>query len=200
LVVSIDNSSMSDEFLIREFIKRFAENSNREGLKETPSRVAKAWKFWCSGYDQNPADVLKEFKDGGEVYDQMLMQADIPTYSHCEHHMAAMFGVTHVAYIPNGKVVGLSKLSRVVEIYSRRLQVQERMTDQIADALWDNLQPKGVGVLMQLRHMCVESRGVQKPGTITLSSALRGCIKEEPECRNEFFSMARMAAQGLAKV
>ena len=192
--------AMSDEQIIREFIKRFAETTEREGLKETPARVAKAWKFWCDGYAQNPADVLKVFQDGGEKYDELLFQANIPVFSHCEHHLAGMFGIAHVAYVPNGKVVGLSKLSRVVDIYARRLQVQERMTQQIADALMDNLHPKGVGVVMQLRHLCMESRGVQKVGTVTMSSALRGCIKDEPECRGEFMTFVQTASQGLVKI
>lgn len=185
---------------IKSLLRGVGEDPTREGLLETPARVIKAWKFWCSGYDQDPVDVLKEFKDGGETFDHILMQANIPVYSHCEHHLAAIFGVAHVAYIPNGKVVGLSKLARVVDIYARRLQVQERMTDQIADALWQNLAPKGVGVMLQLRHLCVESRGVQKHGTVTLSSALRGCFKNEAECRNEFLSMVRAAAGGLANI
>lgn len=187
----------SDEHIIREFLKRFAEKQPREGLEETPTRVAKAWKFWCSGYEQDPKDILKEFKDGGEVYDEMLMQGNIDVFSHCEHHICPMFGKAYVAYIPNGKVVGLSKLARVVEIYARRLQVQERLTDQIADTLWDNLQPKGVGVLLQLRHMCVESRGIQKVGSITTSSALRGCMKDEPECRAEFFSLVQLSQNSV---
>ena len=191
---------VSDQHLIREFIKRFGENIDREGLRDTPDRVVKAWKFWCSGYGQNPEDVLKVFKDGGEKYDELLFQANIPVFSHCEHHLAGMFGIAHVAYVPNGKVVGLSKLSRVVDIFSRRLQVQERMTQQIADSLMTHLQPKGVGVVMQLRHLCMESRGVQKVGTVTMSSALRGCVKEEPECRSEFMQLVSVASQGLVKI
>ena len=188
---------MSDEQIVREFVKRFAEKKSREGLDDTPSRVVKAWQFWCSGYNDDPALILKEFKDGGETYDEMLMQGNIDIFSHCEHHLAPMFGKAYVAYIPNGKVVGLSKLARVVEIFSRRLQVQERMTEQVADALWDNLQPKGVGVLMQLRHMCVESRGIQKVGTITTSSALRGCIKDEADCRAEFLSLVQLSQNSV---
>lgn len=188
------------EALIREFIRSLGENPNREGLKETPARVVKAWKFFCSGYDQKPEDVLKCFEDGGETYDELLFQANIPVFSHCEHHLAGMFGIAHVAYVPNGKVVGLSKLSRVVDIFARRLQVQERMTQQIADALMTHLSPKGVGVVMQLRHLCMESRGVQKVGTVTMSSALRGCIKAEPECRAEFMSLVTTASHGLVKI
>lgn len=190
----------SDEELIRRLLERFGEDPKRGGLKETPERVIKAWKFYCSGYDQKPEDVLKTFEDGGEKYDELLFQANIPIFSHCEHHMVAMFGVAHIAYVPNGKVVGLSKLSRLAEIYARRLQVQERLTQQIADALMDNLTPNGVGVVLQLRHLCMESRGIQKVGTVTMSSVLRGCVKDEPECRSEFMSMVNTASQGLVKL
>ena len=196
----MDLDSFSTEDFIYALIERFGDNPEREGLKETPDRVVKAWKFWCSGYDQKPEDVLKTFEDGGEKYDQLLFQANIPIFSHCEHHLAAMFGVAHIAYIPNGRVVGLSKLSRLAEIFSRRLQVQERLTQQIADALMDNLQPRGVGVVLQLRHLCMESRGVQKVGTVTMSSALRGCVKDEPECRAEFMGFVNTASQGLVKL
>lgn len=196
----MDLDVFSSEDFIRALIERLGENPDREGLKDTPDRVMKAWKFFCSGYGQKPENVLKCFEDGGEKYDELLFQANIPVFSHCEHHLAGMFGIAHVAYVPNGKVVGLSKLSRVVDIFARRLQVQERMTQQIAEALMDHLHPKGVGVVMQLRHLCMESRGVQKVGTITMSSALRGCIKEESECRAEFMSFVNTASQGLVKI
>lgn len=190
----------SDEALLRQFLRRLGEDPDRGGLIETPARVVKAWRFFCSGIDQNPADVLKTFEDGGEKYDELLFQANIPIYSNCEHHMQTFFGVAHIAYVPNGKVVGLSKLSRLAEIFARRLQVQERLTQQIADALMDNLAPKGVGVVLQMRHMCMEARGIQKAGTITMSSALRGCVKDESDCRAEFMSMVNTASQGLNKL
>lgn len=190
----------SSEHLLRMLLERLGENPERGGLQETPERVIKAWKFFCSGYEQDPKDVLKTFEDGGDKYDELLFQANIPIFSHCEHHLVAMFGMAHIAYVPNGKVVGLSKLSRLADIFARRLQVQERLTQQIADALMDNLQPKGVGVVMQLRHLCMESRGIQRVGTVTMSSALRGCVKEEPECRAEFMSMVSTASQGLVKL
>ena len=188
------------EGLLEELISRLDPNPDREGLKETPDRVRKARNFFCSGYEQEPKDVLKTFGDGGENYDELLFQANIPIFSQCEHHLVSMFGVAHIAYIPNGRVVGLSKLSRLAEIFARRLQVQERLTQQIADALMDNLQPRGVGVVLQLRHLCMESRGVQKVGTITMSSALRGCVKDEPECRAEFMGFVTTASQGLVKL
>lgn len=197
---SIIDAVTTQENLIRQFLRNIGEDPNREGLKETPARVTKAWNFWCSGYEQSVSEILKVFEDGGENYDHLLFQANIPVYSHCEHHLAGMFGLAHIAYIPNGKIVGLSKLSRVVDIFARRLQVQERMTDQIADALMTHLQPKGVGVQLHLRHLCMESRGVCRTGTVTISSALRGCVKDEPDCRAEFLGMVNMASQGLVKL
>lgn len=165
------------------------EDPARGGLLETPTRVAKAWQQWTSGYAQDPARILKVFEDGAERHDQMITVRDIPFYSHCEHHMAPIFGTASVAYIPNGKIVGLSKLSRLVDVYARRLQVQERLTDQIADALFEHLAPIGVGVLLRARHLCMESRGVCQQGHSTVTSALRGAIKNEPTARAEFFSL-----------
>lgn len=161
----------------------------REGLQETPDRVAKAWEFWLSGYDRDPAEELKVFEDGAEGYDEMVMVKDIPIYSKCEHHLADIFGTATIAYIPNGKVVGLSKLSRLADIFARRLQVQERLTAQIADALWSNLKPKGVGVIIRARHMCMESRGLCQQGHHTITSALRGVMKHG-DPRAEFLKLA----------
>lgn len=166
----------------------------RPGLIETPARVAKAWAHWTSGYDKDPADVLKVFEDGAEGYDEMVVVKDIPIYSKCEHHLADIFGTATVAYIPNGRVVGLSKLSRVVNIYARRLQVQERMTAQIADALNNNLRPLGVGVLLRCRHMCMESRGICQQGHHTITSALRGALKDDASARAEFMALAGAGA------
>lgn len=188
------------EALIEELVNRLDPSPNREGLKETPARVKKAWGFFCSGYDQKPEDVLKCFEDGGEKYDELLFQANIPLVSACEHHLEKFWGMAHIAYVPNGKIVGLSKLSRLAEIFARRLQVQERLTQQIADALMEHLHPKGVGVVLQMRHGCMEFRGIQKVGTVTMSSVLRGCIKEEPSCRAEFLSLVNTASQGLVKL
>lgn len=170
------------------------EEALREGLQETPHRFAKAWRHWVSGYTKDPAEVFKVFEDGAEGCDQMVMVKDIPLYSKCEHHLADIFGTATVAYIPRGKVVGLSKLSRVVDIFARRLQVQERLTNQIADAIWTNLDPVGVGVLIRARHMCIESRGVQQRGTITSTCALRGALRDQPEARAEFFKLAESNA------
>lgn len=163
----------------------------REGLQETPSRVAKAMKHWFSGYDKNPKSILKVFEDGAEQYDQMIVVKDIPIYSKCEHHMADIFGTCTIAYVPDGRIVGLSKLSRLADMYARRLQVQERLTQQIASALDENLKPLGVGVMIKARHMCMESRGICQQGHQTVTSALHGTLKNDPMCRTEFLEIAR---------
>ncbi len=163
----------------------------REGLKDTPDRVEKAYKTWFGGYSMDAAEVLKVFEDGAEGIDEMVIEVDIPFYTHCEHHMAPFFGLASVAYIPDGKILGLSKMNRVVDLFARRLQVQERLTNQIADAIEENLEPKGVGVLLRARHMCVESRGVQHRGCSTTTSALRGAIKVEDSARMEFLTLAK---------
>lgn len=174
---------------VTRLLEYVGENPARGGLLETPARVSKAWEFWCSGYNQKPEDVLKVFEDGGEKHDQMITVKDFPIYSHCEHHLAAIFGTCTISYIPNGKIVGLSKLPRLAAVFSRRLQVQERMTDQIADALFTHLAPLGVGVVIKARHMCMESRGVCQQGHHTVTTALRGVIKEQPLARAEFMRM-----------
>ncbi len=164
----------------------------REGLQDTPNRVAKAFTHWFGGYNADIAEILAtQFQDGGEGYDEMVIVKDIPFYSKCEHHMADIFGTATVAYIPDGKVVGLSKISRVVDAFARRLQVQERLTKQIADALVEHLKPKGVGVVVKARHMCMESRGICQQGHHTITSALRGVLKEEPAARAEFMALAK---------
>lgn len=162
----------------------------REGLEETPDRVVNAWKFWTSGYALKPEDILKVFEDGASGYDEMIVRKDIPIYSHCEHHLAAIVGKCTIGYIPNGKIVGLSKMDRLADMYARRLQVQERMTTQIADAMFNILCPKGVGVWINARHLCVESRGVQNENSETVTCALRGCFAQ-PETRSEFLALAR---------
>lgn len=167
------------------------EDIMREGLSETPARVVKAWKEWTAGYGINPADVLKVFEDGADGVDEMVIVKDIPIYSKCEHHLADIFGTITIAYIPNGKIVGLSKLSRLADVFARRLQVQERLTNQVANALVENLQPKGVGVLMKARHMCMESRGLCQQGHHTITSALRGVIKTDAQARSEFLLLAK---------
>jgi GTP cyclohydrolase I len=185
-----NNESESFENNVTRLLQFVGEDPKRGGLLETPARVAKAWRFWCSGYGQDPAEVLKVFEDGAEKHDQMITVKDIPIYSHCEHHMAPIFGTVTISYIPDGKIVGLSKLSRLANIYARRLQVQERMTDQIADALYGNLQPVGVGVMVKARHLCMESRGVCQQGHHTITTALRGALKDGAP-REEFLRLAQ---------
>lgn len=179
----------ADDIVIR-LLQFIGEDFTREGLRETPARVIKAWREeWGRGYRQDPKDVLKVFEDGGEKYDEMILVRDIPIYTHCEHHLAPFFGVAHIGYVPNGKVVGLSKLARLADIFARRLQVQERLTAQIADALMEGLQPKGVAVVLQCRHLCMESRGISKQGSITTTSKLLGVMMNTPAARSEFFAL-----------
>lgn len=176
---------------VRRLLQFVGEDAAREGLLETPARVVKAWQHWCSGYGKNAADILKVFEDGAEKHDQMVTVADIPIYSHCEHHLAPIFGTATISYIPNGKIVGLSKLSRLADMFARRLQVQERLTDQIADALYEHLKPLGCGVVIKARHMCMESRGVCQQGHHTITTALRGVLKDDASARAEFLALAR---------
>lgn len=166
-------------------------NPSREGLAETPLRAAKAWEEWTRGYYQDPAEVLKVFEDGAQGCDEMVVVRDIPVYSHCEHHLAPIFGVASVGYLPNSHIVGLSKLSRLVDIFARRLQVQERMTNQIAQALMDHLQPIGCGVIIKARHFCMESRGVRQTGTMTITSSMQGAFRDDVRVRTEFLQLTR---------
>lgn len=177
--------------LTRQLLLYLDPEDGREGLQDTPLRVAKAWAFWTSGYGLSAADILKTFDDGAEAYDQMVCVRDIPIYSKCEHHLADIFGTATIAYIPNGKIVGLSKLARLADMYARRLQVQERMTQQIADAIEKHLQPVGVGVVIKARHMCMESRGICQQGHHTVTTALHGAIRNKPDARAEFLRMAQ---------
>lgn len=179
------------EEAVRQLLRIYADDADREGLHETPKRVRKAMQHWFKGYAEDPADVLKVFEDGGENYDQMVVVKDIPIYSKCEHHLADIFGTATIAYIPNGKIVGLSKLSRLADVFARRLQVQERLTQQIADALQRHLEPKGVGVMVRARHMCMESRGICQQGHHTVTTALHGAIRDEADTRAEFLALAR---------
>lgn len=189
--LSSDNKEENVVDVIMRLLHHLDPDPQREGLGETPARAAKAWAFWTSGYDQSPNDVLKVFEDGAKNYDEMVIVKDIPFYSHCEHHLAPIFGTATVGYIPDGKIVGLSKLSRLVEIFARRLQVQERLTNEVAQALSDNLDPIGVGVYIKARHLCMESRGVCQQGHHTITTALRGAMKDEPETRAEFLSACK---------
>lgn len=180
----------SIEDSIKRILQFIGENPARGGLKETPTRVAKALQDWFSGYTKKPEDILKTFKDGADSCDEMVVVKDIPFYSKCEHHMADIFGTATIAYIPNGKIVGLSKLSRLLDIYAKRLQVQERLTNQVADAIMEHLGATGAGVIIKARHMCMESRGICKQGSVTITSALRGVMKSQADTRAEFIALA----------
>lgn len=178
--------------IIHDLLKTIGEDPDRPGLLETPDRVLRAWREdWAAGYKQDPMAVLKTFEDGAEGCDEMVLVGNIEFASHCEHHMAPFFGTAHIAYIPNKRIVGLSKLARVLDIYAKRLQVQERLTNQIADALDVGLAPLGVGVLIEAKHMCMCTRGVNKQGSTTITSALRGAMRDNPETRAEFLALAR---------
>jgi len=179
--------------LFHRLLSWMGEDPDREGLRDTPRRMVEAWKFWTSGYGKDPKQVLKLFEDGGEGYDELVFQGAIPVYSMCEHHLAPFFGVAHIGYIPDGKIVGLSKLSRVADIFTRRLQTQERLTAQISNTLDRELKPKAVGVVLRCRHLCMESRGVQKPGTITYTSSLLGSFRDHGPARNEFLRFVERA-------
>lgn len=167
------------------------EDATRGGLLETPKRFLKAWKHYTSGYGRNPKDIMKSFEDGADKCDEMVLVRDIPIFSHCEHHCAPFYGVAHIAYIPDGRIVGLSKLVRLADIFMRRLQVQERLTVQIAEALNEELKPKGVGVVIVCAHTCMIGRGVSVQGSTTITSSMLGAFKENPETRAEFLALAR---------
>ncbi len=185
---------MVDQKKIREAVRLLLEGAgedvNREGLLETPDRIARMYTEIFSGMDEDgEVPLSKVFTvDSSE----MVLEKDIVFYSMCEHHMMPFYGKAHVAYIPDGKVVGLSKLARTVEIYAKRLQIQERMTGQIADAIMKYLTPKGVMVVLEAEHMCMTMRGVRKPGSKTVSIAIRGVFEENTELQNRFFQMLRM--------
>lgn len=187
------NGSSDEDFhhTVRRLLQHIGEDPTRGGLLETPSRVTKAWRHMTSGYQQKAEDVLKVFEDGAEGYDEFVLVKDIPFYSHCEHHMAPFFGTAHIAYIPNGKIVGLSKLSRLLDIFANRLQVQERLTAQVADALMEHLGAKGAAVCVKARHLCMESRGIKKQGSETVTTALRGVFRDDPAARSEFLESVR---------
>ncbi|WP_456431410.1 GTP cyclohydrolase I FolE [Nitratifractor sp.] len=176
------------EQAVETILRNLGEDPDREGLLKTPHRVAKALEFLTEGYRQDPAEILGEalFTSSN---DEMVLVRDIEFYSLCEHHMLPIIGRAHVAYIPDGKVVGLSKIPRVVNVFARRLQIQEQMTEQIADAISEAIRPKGVAVVVHARHMCMEMRGVEKINSTTVTSALRGLFKKDLRTRNEFYDL-----------
>jgi len=187
----MSNTQENKEFeeLVRRELELLGEDPAREGLVRTPSRVARSLKWMTQGYASSAEQVVGEgiFK---EEHDNMIMVRDIELYSMCEHHMLPFFGKAHVAYIPNGKIVGLSKIPRIVDVYAQRLQVQERLTEQIAEGLCRVLNPAGVGVVIEAYHLCMMMRGVQKQNSKTITSALRGAFREDPKTRDEFLRLA----------
>ncbi|EAI9508812.1 GTP cyclohydrolase I FolE [Campylobacter coli] len=182
------------ENCVKTMLETMGENPTREGLVKTPNRVFKAYEFLTSGYKKNVKEILNNalFES---LNNEMVLVRDIEFYSLCEHHLLPFFGRVHVAYIPDQKVVGLSKIPRLVEVYARRLQIQEQLTEQIAEALMENVGAKGVGVVIEARHMCVEMRGVQKANSTTTTSALRGLFLKNEKTREEFFSLINSPKQ-----
>jgi GTP cyclohydrolase I len=186
--VSVTAANFED--LVREMIVRLGEDPQREGLTRTPERVHRAMEHLTRGYKEDPDAMLK-----GALftvtYDEMVIVKDIEMFSLCEHHLLPFFGKVHVAYIPNGKVIGLSKIPRLVEIFSRRLQIQERMTTQIAETIQKAIEPQGVGVVIEARHLCMMMRGVEKQHSSAVTSSMLGCFRDEQETRTEFLALIR---------
>ena len=184
------------EDLVREMLVRLGEDPSREGLAATPERVHKAMKYLTKGYKEDPETLLK-----GALftvsYDEMVIVKDIEMFSLCEHHMLPIFGKVHVAYIPNGKVIGLSKIPRLIELFSRRLQIQERLTTQIAETIQKIIQPQGVGVVVEARHLCMMMRGVEKQHSAAVTSSMLGCFRNEEETRTEFLSLIHQRPNGI---
>ena len=181
-------TSATFENLVREILVRLGEDTAREGLLRTPERVHHAFQFLTKGYQQDPDTMLKNALFTVS-YDEMVIVKDVEVFSLCEHHMLPFFGKVHVAYIPNGKVIGLSKIPRLIEIFSRRLQIQERLTTQIAETIQKAIQPQGVGVVIEARHLCMMMRGVEKQHSSAVTSSMLGCFRDEQETRTEFLSL-----------
>jgi len=190
--MSHDNNTILED-AVKTILGELGEDPAREGLIKTPHRVAKALRFLTEGYTQDPKEILNQALFATSN-DEMVLVRDIEFYSMCEHHMLPIIGRAHVAYIPDGRVVGLSKIPRIVNVFARRLQIQEQMTEQIADAILDTIHPKGVAVVLHARHMCMEMRGVEKINSTTVSSALRGLFKSDERTRNEFYNLINTPA------
>jgi GTP cyclohydrolase I len=196
---AIENPTLTSatfEDLVKEMLVRLGEDPEREGLLRTPARVHKAFEFLVRGYNEDPEALLKNALFT-VTYDEMVIVKDVEVFSLCEHHMLPFFGKVHVAYIPNGKVIGLSKIPRLIEIFSPRLQIQERMTTQIAETIQKVIQPQGVGVVIEARHLCMMMRGVEKQHSAAVTSSMLGCFREEQETRTEFLSLIRQRPNGV---
>ena len=189
-------TSASYEELMREILIRLGEDPDREGLTRTPERVHKAYEFLTRGYHEDPEALLREALFTVS-YDEMVIVKDIEMFSLCEHHMLPFFGKVHVAYIPNGKVIGLSKIPRLVELFSRRLQIQERLTTQIAETIQNTIEPQGVGVVIEARHLCMMMRGVEKQHSAAVTSSMLGSFRAEEETRAEFLALIRQRSNGV---
>jgi GTP cyclohydrolase I len=189
-------TSATFEDLMKEILVRLGEDPDREGLQNTPSRVHKAYEFLTRGYSDDPEAMLKKALFT-VTYDEMVIVKDVEMFSLCEHHMLPFFGKVHVAYIPNGKVIGLSKIPRLIETFSRRLQIQERLTTQIAETIQKVIQPQGVGVVIEARHLCMMMRGVEKQHSAAVTSSMLGCFRDEQETRQEFLSLIRQRPNGV---
>jgi len=189
-VVPSDRPSRAEvEDAVRTILRWTGDNPDRDGLRETPQRVTRAFEEYFRGYDEDPEAILSKTFEETEGYDEMIVLRGIRFESHCEHHMAPIIGRAWVAYIPNGRVVGISKLARVVEVYAKRLQIQEKMTAQIANAIDNVLHPQGVGVVLKAEHFCMTARGIMKPGTDLVTSRMLGCFRDNPVTRQEFLSI-----------
>lgn len=185
-----DNYNPDIASSIKTLLSEIGENPEREGLLKTPERVSKSMEFLTNGYDKNPSEILKSAMFS-ESYSQMVLVKDIELYSLCEHHMLPFFGKAHIAYIPNGHIVGLSKIPRIVDVFSRRLQVQERLTDEIKDCIQDTLNPKGVAIVIEAQHLCIQMRGVQKQHSSTTTSAFSGIFMSDKKTRAEFMNLIK---------
>jgi GTP cyclohydrolase I len=188
-------TSASYEELVREMLVRLGEDPDREGLARTPARVQKAMQFLTKGYKDDPEALLRKALFTVS-YDEMVIVKDVEMFSLCEHHLLPFFGKVHVAYIPNGKVIGLSKIPRLIEVFSRRLQIQERLTTQIAETIQKTIEPQGVGVVIEARHLCMMMRGVEKQHSQAVTSSMLGCFRDEQETRTEFLSLIRQRTNG----
>ncbi|MGA9352319.1 MAG: GTP cyclohydrolase I FolE [Terriglobales bacterium] len=191
---TLTGSSFED--LVREMIVRLGEDPDREGLARTPERVHKAMQYLTKGYQEDPEALLRKALFT-VTYDEMVIVKDIEMFSLCEHHLLPFFGKVHVAYIPNGKVVGLSKIPRLIEVFARRLQIQERLTTQIAETIQKAIEPQGVGVVIEARHLCMMMRGIEKQHSAAVTSSMLGCFRNEEETRTEFLSLIRQRPNGV---
>jgi GTP cyclohydrolase I len=198
LVASAPKIPVPDEVAdaVRTLIRWAGDDAGREGLLDTPLRVARAWKEYCAGYQDDPAHHLRRVFEEVGGYDDIVLLRDIPFQSHCEHHMAPIIGKAHIAYLPKDHVVGISKLARVLHGFARRLQVQERLTAEVADCIWDNLKPQGVAVVIEATHACMTARGVRTPGVSMVTSRMMGVFRDDERSRREI--LALMDMQGRA--